>query len=525
MNAQTKVINPINGLKSDISFSSCMDNEGNIYLTGFIQDKADVAGRSIQPKGDSDFFILRSDTSGFVQWINLGGGKTNKNLIISEYGKVVNVNSNDEIIVCGVFNCKGYFNDNLSLKSNGGDDIFVANFSSNGKLNWVKNFGGIGHDAINDMIIDKNNNIILTGLLSSPFDFGVQKDEKFRSYAFIAIISSTGDLVWMKKYSSPKGISAAAICQDRKGSIFWGINFIDRINEIACDSFGNNDCYVEKINKKGELIWKYSFGGKMYDKINSMIIDNYGNLCIIGTFSDHMILGSDKIVSYGNADIFVSLISREGKHLWSKNYGGIGYDEVGDIALTDENILLVSGNYSDFFINDESSVKAMDRDAFIMVIDQGSELIGFKPFSGFGSEKITSLSVIGSKVLVSGYFRNNLIYDSLNILSSGDDDIFYLTADIKELLFGSYDDNHNNYSSIDASLSIKPNPTNSSITIECHCELFDKMIIYTIEGEVIEEVMRGVFPYYYEFLEHSKGIYLIKININSQIYTRKVVVN
>lgn len=71
----------------------------------------------------------------------------------------------NNIIVAGRFAGQMSFEDDTLTTTNevGHGDIFVLKFTETGELLWSQHFGGTYTDYCNDVFIDQQNNIFLTG--------------------------------------------------------------------------------------------------------------------------------------------------------------------------------------------------------------------------------------------------------------------------------------------------------------------------------------------------------------------------
>ncbi len=522
---KSQEVRHIKGDQSEASFSSCFDSEGNVLLTGYLQEHTIFEDFKLTIAGDSDYFLLQSDTTGNINWLCTGGGNKKENMMISEYGKKIMTGSNGDIIVSGIFNGRGHFSDSAVLDSYGGDDIFIASFKNSGQLKWIKHFGGKGHDAVMDMKITLQDQILITGLLTSPYKMNNRENKEIMSYAFLALLNNKGDLCWLRKHSGPKGVRARSVSSDKNGNIYWALGFTGSMNKLNLDTFGNSDCYIEKINPEGELIWGTSFGGENNDAIRSIECNEFGNIFVLGEFSEKLCIGSHQLVSNGGNDIFLALFDKDGSLMQLNNYGGKGYDEPDDMIVTRDNKTIISGIFMDFKLNDNTSISAIDRDAFVMVVDAFGDIIGFQQYWGYGTERINSLSIHNEEVLLSGYFNKELVIDSAVFKSQGKEDIFYSVVDVNDLLF-SNENEEGQYYKYDTRISIIPNPTNAIVTVDCaDIDRFSKLSIVDFEGKIIWTNVNVGCPFTYDFSDKSNGTYIVTVEIDNNTYHRKIIVN
>jgi hypothetical protein len=81
----------------------------------------------------------------------------------------------------------------------------------------------------------------------------------------------------------------------------------------------NGDINLEKRDKEGNLIWSKYYGGKGYEYVGSFTRTADQGYLIIGTTSSY---------GKGNNDVYLIKTDSDGNQLWSKTYGGF-FNEYG----------------------------------------------------------------------------------------------------------------------------------------------------------------------------------------------------
>ncbi len=152
-----------------LGFDIFVDDSNNVYTTGTFRgttffNSNNLTDSSISA-GNTDVYILKLDSNGNFVWINqIGGtGSDNSKSILSD--------KNRNLFILGSFANNVDFDSrigtvNRTSKSNG-NDIFLLQLNSNGQFINVKVIGGEGSENGNDITIDNQNSIIITGTLSS----------------------------------------------------------------------------------------------------------------------------------------------------------------------------------------------------------------------------------------------------------------------------------------------------------------------------------------------------------------------
>lgn len=111
----------------------------------------------------------------------------------------------------------------------------------------------------------------------------------FSSSNFAKTTIPINSLLWTKHLVATKGnveITSSTIMDDGNViliGIFDGkISFEKDNKKSTLTSKGDNDIFIEKISKNGNLIWVNQLGGKENDRTNEVCKDKKGNLYITG---------------------------------------------------------------------------------------------------------------------------------------------------------------------------------------------------------------------------------------------------
>jgi hypothetical protein len=139
--------------------------------------------------GYSDVFLAKFSPTGQYLWSGVYGG------IDSEYGSVVAVDQNGDILLAGYFMGSASFG-GASLSSSGSYDIFVAKYSGvDGHHLWSKRLGGANSDIPSGIAVDSANNVFVTGKFAGVVDFGGGSLTSAGGYdIFVAKFSPSGTL-------------------------------------------------------------------------------------------------------------------------------------------------------------------------------------------------------------------------------------------------------------------------------------------------------------------------------------------
>ena len=252
----------LGGPGSEGGTSIKLDSIGNVYTTGFFYSIADfdpgIGKFELKANGIHDLFVSKLDNSGNFVWAKSIGGKN------SDMGYSLAIASSGNIYVSGYFMEKVDFNpgvDTFYLTPKGYQDAFLLKLNSIGDLIWVKSFGGINGEQARSIVLDKAENIYITGLYQNTSDFDPG--------AGVLNFTSQG---------------------------------------------GSYDVFLLKLNSNGNLQWAKSLGGSDYDIGNALDLDASENIILLGYFDGLADLdpqvGVQNVTSNGDFDVFILKLSQ-----------------------------------------------------------------------------------------------------------------------------------------------------------------------------------------------------------------------
>lgn len=218
---------------------------------------------------------------------------------LEQYGHRLSINQQEEIIMVGSVQDTSIFDPsgtNKPVATNGNYDPYVAKYSKDGSLVWVRSFGGDSIDYCNDVTLDPAGNIYITGL-----------------YRYTLIIPT--------------------------------LSGIDTLT-----SKGERDCFVIKLNTLGDVIWTKSIGSTGYENGQGIVADNFNNLYLTGYYEDSLeinpgvyLLPTDEFVMF-----LMKLDALTGKIYWGKSmkrsYDARKSDGTGNIELGSDGNIYISAS-------------------------------------------------------------------------------------------------------------------------------------------------------------------------------------
>lgn len=387
---------------NDNGRKSCIDNNGNIYITGLFFSTVDfdpgpaVYNLTCTTTGYAGF-LLKIDQNGSFVWA--------KKIIetVEGYGSSgwsVSVAQSGNIYVGGSFKGSGDFDPGpgtfiLSSSTTLADDIFISKFNSSGDFVWAKQFSGASGKVCYKIAVDAAENVFTSGVFYGTCDF----DPGAATYnlsalpgsadAFIIKLDITGNFIFAKQVTGQFDENAWNMILDMSGNIFitgdfTGITDFDPGPGIYnLDAGSLQDAYILKLDNTGNFGWVTQFvstgGASSSSRGFSVTTDNLGNVYTIGDFVGGVDFDPGASVynqtAVGMEDTYISKLSSTGNFLYAAQLTGPVFTQAADIFVTQQKDLLITGRFmgtSDF--NPSAAVfnltSAGSSDAFILKLSQ-----------------------------------------------------------------------------------------------------------------------------------------------------------
>jgi uncharacterized delta-60 repeat protein len=232
----------------DIVYALDIDASGNVY----------VCGASIGVNTGSDFTVIKYNSNGTEAWVKRFNGITNG----GDGAIAVKVDAQGNVYAAG----------SADMGAGHNSDFITIKYNSSGVQQWLTQYNGVGtlNDFATGMILDDNNNVIVTGTSAI---FSTVIDSNFATVKY----SSSGLQQWVVLYNGPN-------------------NSFDVPRSIACDNAGNtyitgtsrgptsDDYTTIKYTPGGATAWimLYNGPGSSFDYSLSIAADNQGSAYVTG---------------------------------------------------------------------------------------------------------------------------------------------------------------------------------------------------------------------------------------------------
>ena len=347
--------------------------------------------------------------------------------------------SDGGIIVTGFYDGNG---GDITVPNKGKSDIWVTKLSADGSVQWKNFFGGNDNDTPYDVQQTADGGYIIAGQsYSTDGDFEGVRKIKYNADAFVLKLNANGQKEWIKFYGGDKTEKFYSVREIADGYVLSGVSRSK--NGDVLSNKGDQDWWIVKIDKTGNIVWSKSYGGSgddggyypvslcvvkeggfavvgytaSYDGdlvegwnggISFLRLDNEGNISwkkvygktkpfsVQQTSDGGFVIGGDRFdLSGRGTNILVIKTKTDGSIEWEKTFGGNKDDSCRGVIQTSDGNYIIAGRTNsiqgDGYITDAKDPKPnkpnSDYDMWIVKLDKNGSKLWDKAFGGTGGEE------------------------------------------------------------------------------------------------------------------------------------------
>jgi len=284
------------GALTETSGDMCLTSDGGYAMSGLTQSFG---------AGGQDFWLVKINAAGNTLWNNTYGGTSN------EYAYHVIQTVDGGYALFGQTNSFGA----------GGNDFWLVKTDASGNMQWNKTYGGTGNDIGIHVLQTGEGGYALAGHTSS---FGAGSLD-----AWLIKTDAAGNMQWNKTYGGTGMEFGQCLDQSSDGGyIIGGIT--------SSVGAGGTDLWLFKTDGSGNMQWNQTYGGTGNDGSTHFIQTVDGGYAIVGYTSGN---GQDaalvKTDSAGNLQ-------------WNMTYGGTGSEIAYALLETSDGGYLLTINTNSF---------------------------------------------------------------------------------------------------------------------------------------------------------------------------------
>ena len=286
------------GTQQEYAFSLVPTSDNGFVLAG---------GTFSYGAGGSDFWLVRTDSLGNMQWNRTYGGTGD------DEAHCITLTLDGGYAILGTTNSFGA----------GGYDFWLVKTDSAGNPLWNKTYGGAGDDDAWSIKETVNGDLVLAGWTAS---FGTGSGD-----FWLVKTNQYGNMLWNKTYGGVLLDYAYCVQQTSDG----GYALFGSTYSLGA---GGVDFWLVKTDAAGNEQWNKTYGGAL---------DDYGFSSKETFNGGYALAGSTSSFGEGVYDSWLVRTDQSGNVMWNKTYGASGYDETWSVLqAANQGFILAGGTDS-----------------------------------------------------------------------------------------------------------------------------------------------------------------------------------
>ena len=404
--------------------------DGSRYVVGTFEGTATFGDISITSAGDSDIFLVKYDANLDAVWARRAGTD-----VFNDFGGAVAVAPDGSVYATGYFTgiatWDGGDNPDGELTTFSDFDAFIAKYTPDGDLAWVRQAGGVDQDTGRDVAVDADGNAYLVGGFAGTGMFGdVTLESAGSSDAFLVKYAPDGEVVWARRAGSDQGDLAygVAVTDDGRAHVSGSFRGVALFGDLPIQSAGATDVFVVQYDADGETTWVEGIGadGAEFTRGGGIGLGSDGSVYVQGSFSNTILVGNDVLVSQGFTDVFVAKLDSDGDELWGVRGGGDGTNFSAALAVDANGNALATGYVDGTGTFADEPIATQGRDGYFAVFDSAGDLVTVELLGGTGQDAGTGIAARADRFAATGSFRGTASFGDLDLTSTGGSDVFVI---------------------------------------------------------------------------------------------------
>ena len=234
----------------------------------------------------------------------------------------------------------------------GSREAYLVKTDARGDTLWTRAYGELGWNEGYSVQQTAEGGYIVVGYAM---------DTWWNGDIYLVKTNASGDTLWTRTYGGPNFDEGYSVQQTADGGYF-----VAGAVQSATDT---EDVYLMKTNPWGDTLWTRTYCRPGVDEGNSSQVTADGGYIIAGITRGS---GTD------TADVYLLKTNASGDTLWTRTYGGPGYDEAYSVQQTTDGGYIVAG-YTESF-------GAGKGDVYIIKTNPSGDTLWTRTYGGPGND-------------------------------------------------------------------------------------------------------------------------------------------
>ena len=205
----------------------------------------------------------------------------------------------------------------------GAQDVWLVRTDAAGDTMWTRTWGGADDDWAGSVALTADGGYIITG---TTYSFSGTRD------LWLIRADAEGDTMWTRLHGGVRSDGGHSVVATGDGGFAIA-------GHTGSDSANLSNFWLVRTDAAGDTMWTRAWGGSGYD---------YGESVDQTSDGGFIITGRTESFGAGGFDAWLVRTDAAGDTLWTRTYGGTGYDYGEAVAQTSDGGYIVAGRTESF---------------------------------------------------------------------------------------------------------------------------------------------------------------------------------
>lgn len=285
--------------------------------------------------GLSDFWVVKLDATGTLQWKKNYGGTDNE-----WFSRIIQTADGGYFMVGTTKSTNGH----AASNHNGQDDGLAIKTDALGNVIWSRCYGGTNADYFKSAKQLADGTYMVVGeTISSDGDVSANHNPQTND-GWVLRLDASGNILWEHCYGSAGAESFVDFdLTPDDGYVFIGTAYTSDFTADVTDTNGLYDVWIVKTDASGVIQWQQTYGGSVQE--GAITVKHLSDGSYMATAHTRSING-DVTGNHGASDFWVLKLDASGNLQWQRCYGGTAEDGYSSDGEYGSNILeMPDGNF------------------------------------------------------------------------------------------------------------------------------------------------------------------------------------
>jgi hypothetical protein len=291
-------------------YASARQTPDGGYIIGGISQSNISADKAENNIGGNDFWILKLNASGVIEWQNTIGGVNN------DYPGMAIPTTDGGYVIAGQ-SSSGISGDK-TLNSFGLNDLWMIKLNAAGEIVWQRDVGGSSDEFFSTILQTSDGGFMLAGYSSSGISGNKNEINQGGTDYWVVKFNSSGIPQWQKDIGGSADDILNSVVQTPDGGYLLGGTSYSGISGDKTEALigvGYPDYWIVKLNATGGIEWQNTIGGNLTDNLTSVDITLDGGYVIAG-WSGSGISGDKTEASNYSQSLWILKLNSTGNIVW-----------------------------------------------------------------------------------------------------------------------------------------------------------------------------------------------------------------